>query len=116
MQGVEILTFAQVVTEWSFNSTAFWTTIIGILLIAVIWGVITSVQECDWSFFIILTFGGLVLGSLLGMLAGDELFKIPTTYETQYKVTISDEVSMTEFYERYEVIEQDGKIFTVREN
>ena len=35
--------------------------------------------------------------------------------DTKYKVTISDEVSMTEFYEKYEVIEQNGQIFTVRE-
>lgn len=33
----------------------------------------------------------------------------------EYKVTISDEVSLTEFYEKYEIIEQDGKIYTVRE-
>ena len=38
-----------------------------------------------------------------------------TKYETQYKVTISDEVKMDEFCEKYEIIEQDGKIYTVRE-
>lgn len=32
----------------------------------------------------------------------------------EYKVTISDEVSMTEFMEKYEIFEQDGKIYTVR--
>lgn len=39
----------------------------------------------------------------------------PTEFETQYKVTISDEVSMNEFLERYEIVDQDGKIFIVRE-
>ena len=33
----------------------------------------------------------------------------------EYKVTISDDVSLTEFNEKYEIIEQDGKIYTVRE-
>ena len=33
----------------------------------------------------------------------------------QYKVTISDDVNFVEFTERYEVIEQDDKIYTIRE-
>ena len=35
--------------------------------------------------------------------------------DTKYEVTISDEVLMTEFYEKYEVISQNDKTFTVRE-
>ena len=34
---------------------------------------------------------------------------------TQYKVTISDEVNFTEFNDKYEIIEQDGKIYTIKE-
>lgn len=33
----------------------------------------------------------------------------------QYKVLISEEVSMVEFYEKYEIIDQEDLIFTVRE-
>ena len=33
----------------------------------------------------------------------------------QYQVTIDDEVSMIEFYEKYEVINVEGKIWTIRE-
>ena len=33
----------------------------------------------------------------------------------EYNVIISDEVSLTEFNEKYEIIEQNGKIYTVRE-
>ena len=33
----------------------------------------------------------------------------------QYKVTISDNVNFVEFTERYEVLEQDDKIYTIRE-
>ena len=33
----------------------------------------------------------------------------------QYKVTISDEVSMNEFFDKYEIIDQEGKTYTVRE-
>ena len=33
----------------------------------------------------------------------------------QYQVTISEDVNMTEFNERYEVIKVEGKIYTIRE-
>ena len=34
----------------------------------------------------------------------------------QYQVTISDDVSMVEFNEKYEVIDVEGKIWTIVEN
>ena len=39
----------------------------------------------------------------------------PETYKTHYKVTISDEVSMNEFLEQYEIVDQEGKIYTIKE-
>ena len=36
-------------------------------------------------------------------------------YETRYQVTINDSVSMNEFQNKYEIIEVEGKIYTVRE-
>ena len=38
-----------------------------------------------------------------------------TEYATEYKVTIDDSVSMNEFMDKYEIINQEGKIYTVRE-
>ena len=38
----------------------------------------------------------------------------PNTY-TEYKVIISDDVSWNEFNEKYEVIDQEGKIYTIKE-
>ena len=35
--------------------------------------------------------------------------------ETHYEVTIDDSVSMSEFNEKYEIIEQRGEIYTVKE-
>ena len=37
------------------------------------------------------------------------------TGELQYEVTIDDSVSMTEFNKKYEIIEQRGDIFVVKE-
>lgn len=36
-------------------------------------------------------------------------------YETRYQVTIDDSVSMNEFQSKYEIIEIEGKIYTIRE-
>lgn len=37
------------------------------------------------------------------------------TGEYHYKVTIDDSVSMNEFLDKYEILDQEGKIYTVRE-
>ena len=34
---------------------------------------------------------------------------------TEYKVTIDDSVSMNEFLDKYEILDQEGKIYTVKE-
>lgn len=114
MQGVEILTSAQVVTEWSPNMTAFWITVVVVLVAFIIGGIIFSIQEDDWSILYIFIMCGAIVNLILGCFTG-ELLKTPASYETEYKVIISDEVTLNEFYEHYEVIAQDGKIFTVRE-
>ena len=39
---------------------------------------------------------------------------IRPTGEYKYKVTIDDTVSLNEFYEKYEIIDQEGKIYTIK--
>ncbi|MBO5967681.1 MAG: hypothetical protein J6S14_04180 [Clostridia bacterium] len=34
---------------------------------------------------------------------------------TQYKVTISDDVNLIEFLEKYEILDTEGEIYTIRE-
>ena len=36
-------------------------------------------------------------------------------YETRYQVTVDNSVSMNEFQNKYEIIEVEGKIYTVKE-
>ena len=36
-------------------------------------------------------------------------------YETRYQVTVDNSVSMNEFQDKYEIIEVEGKIYTVKE-
>ena len=115
MQGIEILTSAQVATEWAFNWTAFWIAWGIICAICTIVGIYyTITDQCEWPVIPVFFIAGAIIGSLGGWILGNVAY-IPTAHETQYKITISDEVPMADFYKHYEVIDQDGKIFTVRE-
>jgi hypothetical protein len=115
MAGVEILTSAQVVAESTFNWTAFWITCSLCFLFFLFVGIgLYMNRELNGIEVLFISSIGLLLGGMIGAGFGI-VASSPVSYTTEYKVTISDEVSMTEFYEHYEVIEQDGKIFTVKE-
>lgn len=116
MSGVEILAIEEVVTATAFNWGMFG--IVGgtILGVALLIGILVSSHR--WGFegemfawFCIL---GVVFGAIIGVAAGTSS-RTPVKTETHYKVLISDEVSMNEFLERYEIVDQDGKIYTVVE-
>lgn len=59
---------------------------------------------------------GMIAGTVIGLAAYLIIFQciFPVKF-IKYKVTISEEVIMTEFYERYEFIDVDGAIYTIRE-
>lgn len=66
-------------------------------------------NKCNsWKEFVILVIGG-ALSIICGCLIPE--YK----YETRYQVTVDNSVSMNEFYDKYEIIEVEGKIYTVRE-
>lgn len=115
MNGVEILNETQVVAESAFNWTAFW--IVGsiILGIIVIIGIIISITDGpDLVGWIILMCCGIILSLIFGFIFGTGC-ETPTKYETHYQVIIDDSVSMNDFLDKYEIIDTEGKIITVRE-
>ena len=104
LNGVEILS-QEVVPIMEINEHIFlfgW--IIGIILLIII------NIKVDAILSIVVFFS--VIAISLGLSCG-----IPrkTGEYTQYKVTISEEVNFVEFNEKYEVLEQDGKIYTIKE-
>lgn len=115
MSGVEILATEEVVVAWeSWNWEGFLTTVGLCFLVAIAAGILTGVSD-DWGlgvtiFLTVFLVGGALFGTLIGCTTGE-----PIEYEAQYKVVIDDSVSMNEFTEKYEIIDQDGKIYTVRE-
>ena len=114
MAGVEILAVEEVAVGFGFNWLYFWIAVGIFIGVGLITGLITSYLECDFIMLGICISIFIPIGMFFGLIYG--FADAPqTAYETQYKVAISDEVKMNEFLEKYEIIDQEGKIYTVRE-
>ena len=114
MIGVNILSVEEVAVAHAYNWTVFWIFFGIVFVIFTIGGIAATMRSYDWSDFAACVIIGCMLGGFMGILTGS-VFEIPTEYASQYKVTISDEVSMNDFLAKYEIIDQEGKIYTVRE-
>lgn len=108
MEGIEVLSIGSIGINQVFNWEA-----------AIVGGLVLGFLCSLYAFFS--TDSPLVgitifisLGLFLGFILGVSVEKYADTVPT-YKVTINDTISINEFYERYEVLEQDGKIFTIKE-
>ena len=115
MNGVEILATEKVVSEYSlcFSWDLFWgmyLTVLGFFIFISILYLMAGHVEIGLGLIIISIFAGALISFIIANYTQE-----PIAYKNQYKVTISDEVKMNEFYEKYEVIDQEGKIYTVEE-
>lgn len=113
MTGVEILAANEVVSAYAFNWHVYilmCTASTFVMSLVVGFGCYFDIG--GWSFVYGAIFG-LLFGALIGILPAKET--LPSEYVMEYKVTISDEVSMNDFLARYEIVDQEGKIYTVRE-
>lgn len=116
MNGITILAEQQ--SEiFGFHNVAFWITVAICAAIFLALGIYLSVEGCfGWCGSVLFIALFIALGFLCGAMLGIVIANcVPTGYETIYEVVIDESVSMTEFLERYEIIEQRGKIFTIRE-
>ena len=115
MNGVEILNEYEVVTEQQGNIA------VGMIVCCVVMVVVIGIGlymwlsgDCNWvivpAFAVLGILGGIILGGLFG-----GLFAKPVEYATEYEVQVSPEVSMLEFTDKYEIVDQRGQIFVVRE-
>ena len=119
MDGVEILATEKVVSEYSYNASHFWIGFLAMIGLGIFISLLILFDEgfdtTGKAAGIIMTLIFLTAFAYPVGLMTKELGGKPITYKTRYKVIVSDEVKMNEFYERYEVIDQEGKIYTVEE-
>lgn len=114
MAGVEILASSEVLVSSEFHVASFVFGWLSFLIIGCLTGLIAAFITSDIECILNSTFLAFLPGILFGMVFGS-INAEPKEYETHYKVLISDEVSMNEFLEEYEIIDQEGKIYTVKE-
>lgn len=115
MDGVTVLNSYEVVADSTFNFIAFLIVLIGTAISFCLEGIHEYIsQESEIKDVLICTAIGILIGMLFGAMAGVAA-SYPSKYETQYKVMISEQVMMQEFMSKYEVIDVEGKILTVRE-
>ena len=117
MNGVEILATEQVAVAFGFGWTLFF--MLGLLFItlfgAIGWGLAKEKGLSGLGTGVSICVGIILALVLAALIGGFSETGAPTEFETHHKIIISDEVSANEFLKHYEVIDQDGKIYVVRE-
>ena len=114
MEGVKILSVEEVVNKTQFNLEIALIAAAVFALVFIIIGVFASIKNNDWHYLMVAIVASLFVNLCLSTIFGTA-FERPVEYATQYKVIVSNEVPFVDFYEKYEIIEQDGEIFTIRE-
>ena len=117
MQGITILAENQK-NVYGFNSVWFWWILGAFFVAGIILGIAVAIRGGDdliegiWT-TVVLT----ILVALIGLFVAlfFSTMVIPVGTETIYDVIIEENVSFSEFIKHYEIIEQNGLIYTVRE-
>ena len=114
MNGVEILAMEEVAVDFEFDMIAFLIATIVFMALGTLAGWLFDISNNvnGWLIGLIIS---CIMGLIMGVAIGSSSTANPTECETEYKVTISDEVLMNDFLDRYEIIGQEGKIYTVKE-
>jgi len=100
--------------NWYFaGEPASWIAII-ITTILVIIGVITIIYGIKEYEDEAIAFGIIMIVIAIGLTLVTFIHEVNKTYP-QYQVTITEKTNMKEFYDKYDIINQDGLIFTVRD-
>ena len=113
LDGITVLNSYEVVSKTTFSWFSFW---LGLIFGVIMAGIVAAIIANELSDYL-LAFGifGVFLGGLFGFLSGSVVHPKPIEYESNWEVTIDDGVSMNEFNNRYEIIEQRGEIYVIKE-
>lgn len=102
MDGVEILSKNNIVT-FDFNWSIFF--------ICFTIGIALGILMAKFGLFFVVLFSMTLFGIYNGCIFSEKIL----TDKYEYKVTISDSVSLTDFNNKYKIISQDGNIYTIKE-
>ena len=106
MDGVTILS----VIEKANPAEIFAVMLIAGISAGFIMGGMIALAELEPSYLAM----GIAIGMIIGVLFGSILGVIAMDDSSQYKVTVSEEVNFQEFHNTYDIISQEGEIYTVK--
>jgi hypothetical protein len=113
LEGIEILNQTEIITSPEWTGIA---SITSLILIIIFFSLTCAALMGDKNKLFI----GMFILTILSFIAFvtfnilDNVIEIKTG-KYEYQVTINESVSMTEFHEKYEIIEVQGKIYTIKE-
>jgi hypothetical protein len=113
MDGVTILSEMSVRGEDLWIVIAWWLLTIAYIACG-IWDNVESWRYSEWRTRIVGIICSLMVGSLILVIAVG-LCTEYNTFHTEYEVTIDDSVGFNEFTDWYEIVSQDGDVYTVIE-
>ena len=117
MTGVEILSVTEhAIMEHAWSWSMCFGLFIGFFGLSVLMGFLVGLGDGDVDAGIK---AGLVIGLVFAIIFSPIVTAVGAKKEVgkeyHYKVTIDDSVSMNEFLDKYEILDQEGKIYTVKE-
>lgn len=101
MKGIEVL------SQQEITLNLFWFILMVFLSLLCIVGLIVTLVNKEEEIAKFCLFIGILFVGITGT-----MFFSPRY--TKYKVLISNEVKMNDFYKKYEILEQEGKIYTIK--
>lgn len=120
MQGVEVLTQHTYATNGKIILTAICMVVGFLTLMFGIMALVDAIKESNVDYTkkdgttaaILLSIAAFCISIVFGISFGDIMYNAQVE---EYQVTIDENVSMVEFMEKYEILKQDGKIYTITE-
>lgn len=113
IEGIEVLSQSEITTTpcwiWIFLFVSLFVMILGFVLATIC---VSFNKKIGAKLGAVSIIFGIVL-YCIDWICGC-IIKVPTG-EYTYKVTISDEVNFVEFNNKYEIIDQEGLIYTIKE-
>ena len=113
MEGVRILAQAPVydtVDSWGWSWSGFASGIFAVTILVFIIFLICNGDTVGWLFLVVVGFFGFASVGCFSTGNSKEVYS-----HEEYKVIIDDSVKLNDFYEKYEVIDREGEIYTVIE-
>lgn len=113
LDGIHVLNKIIETTNAKWGDWAVIITVIIGLILGLVFGMISEYKNEEIVLSIIV---GMFLGFILGLFVFgiSTQFQVPTG-EYTYQVTIDNNVSMTEFNDKYDIIKQEGEIYYIKE-